>query len=142
MKNLRGRIAAAMMAGALMTGAFVAPTSASAGVSEYRSGDAAASLQIAEKKPDKKYKKHDQYIQVSHWKYDHKYKQWHRVEYYKHSHHNWAAKYAADKCDVKYNWAHKKAQYVEKHDVKHWSEVCKYKKHNTWYQVRYADNRH
>ncbi|MFF0989062.1 hypothetical protein [Kocuria nitroreducens] len=139
MKNRRGRIAAAMMAGALMTGAFVAPASASADVSVSRSSNVAVGLQFADKKAGKK---HDSYVQVSHWKYDHKYKKWHVVEHYKHSHHDWAAKYAADKCHVKYDWAHKHAQYVEKHDVKHWYEVCKYKKHNTWYKIEYADNKH
>ena len=142
MKNLRGRIAAAMMAGALMTGAFVAPASASAEVSEATSVGATASLPLADQKADQKYEKHDEYIQVSHWKYDHKYKKWHAVEHYKHSHHDWAAKYAADKCHVKYDWAHKHAQYVEKNDVKHWYKVCQYKKHNSWYKVQYVDNKY
>ena len=142
MKNLRGRIAAAMMAGALMTGAFVAPASASAEVSEATSVGATASLPLADQKADQKYEKHDEYIQVSHWKYDHQYKKWHAVEHYKHSHHDWAAKYAADKCHVKYDWAHKHAQYVEKHNVKHWYKVCQYKKHNTWYNVQYVDNKY
>jgi hypothetical protein len=142
MKNLRGRIAAAMMAGALMSGAFVAPASASAVSSESGPVSAAAGLQVADKKADKKLQKDDKYIEVSHWKYDHQKKKWHVVEHYQHSHHNWAAKYAADKCNVKYNWAHKHAQHVEKQNVKHWYKVCEYKKHNTWYKVQYADNKH
>ena len=138
MKNLRGKIAAAMMAGALMSGAFVAPASATAAGSESRSDVAAASLQFADKKP----KEHDKYIHVIHKKYDHKSKKWHVVDRYKDSHHHWAAKYAADKCHVKYDWAQKHVRYVEKHDVKYWYDVCKYKKHGTWYQVQYTDNKY
>ncbi|MEX5256862.1 hypothetical protein [Kocuria arenosa] len=138
MKNLRGRLAATMMAGALMTGAFVAPASAMAAVSESSSDTAAVSRQIA----DKKHQKDDKYIQVSHWKYDHQHKKWHKEHHYTHSHHDWAAKYAADKCDVKYDWAHKHAKHIEKYDVKHWYKVCEYKKHNTWYKVQYADNKY
>ncbi|WP_309032976.1 hypothetical protein, partial [Streptomyces alfalfae] len=55
MKNLRGRIAAAMMAGALMTGAVIAPASASADVSEATSVSTAASLPLADQKSNKKY---------------------------------------------------------------------------------------